>query len=904
MLFIPMVNANAAGEAGSPVNSAEQFLYNDYTKNGINNSDAGVGSYALYVLNQAGVDAGTWLHGEVSLKDAVMTAIYGDISNAADPSKASAKLLAQDLAAAKALGQNDLTEQLVQVLQNRQSSSGFDTNLYSDIPAYDLLGRAGSISVINKVYVKDFVLGAQDTTVSNATYGSFGGTFGGTFYPDFMTTSQAVRALNYLDTAKSDAQIQTAINNGLSWLRKQQQANGSFLVEGWDDPVVDTSELILTLKTLGMDPSIWKSNDSKSAVDYINNNALNSDGSFGTSKNDMCAAWALSAYNSLGEKCTFYLVPSSATLNAGDTKQLETVWQGIYGAADVAQYAQWSVADSSIAGVGSSGLVTALKAGQTVVNAVYGGLKASADLTVKSSALPGANNVTEKTVGLAVVGLNGEILYGPSYVNVADTNDWGLTAIGALDASGISYHTASWSFGKYVDSIEGQANSGMAGWMYVVNGQIPTTGPDNYSIKDNDKIIFYYSESMDQAPPKWSELKETPPGNAVEQPVNPADPVSDTVLNAAIQNAGTAGMVALQADSTQTSMTLSNDQLTKVINTDKPLGAVIQGVQFVLSADSLKVPEITSANTVQLLLSAQKLSSEDAQSLMEPFAVKFKLGGDVYELNVFAVNKNGTQQNIKQLPECKVLLPVPEDLRGAAAAGSVAAYWYNGDSKIWEEVGGIYDAASGTISFKTEHFSKYALIEAVSPPEVKTFKDITGHWAQAEIESMAAKGYVAGVGDNEFAPEVTITRAEFATILVRLAGLAAGSGGADRFSDVPAGAWYRGTVGAAAKAGLVCGISEDSFAPDEPVTREQTAAMIIRLIAKNGLDMALSKADAAELLAGFNDAEGISPWACSQVALAVRDGLMIGRESGQFMPLDNATRAEATVVLYRVLQKL
>jgi hypothetical protein len=82
------------------------------------------------------------------------------------------------------------------------------------------------------------------------------------------------------------------------------------------------------------------------------------------------------------------------------------------------------------------------------------------------------------------------------------------------------------------------------------------------------------------------------------------------------------------------------------------------------------------------------------------------------------------------------------------------------------------------------------------------------------------------------------------------------------------------------------------------------AAMMVRFMAKNGLDMTLSDADAAELLAGFNDAAVISPWACSQVALAVRDGLMIGRESGQFMPLDNATRAEATVVLYRVLQKL
>ncbi|TEB16732.1 Endo-1,4-beta-xylanase A precursor [Pelotomaculum sp. FP] len=904
MLIMPAAGVNASGKAVPPVNSAVQFLYNDYTINGINNSDAGAGAYALYVLNQAGVDAGTWLHGGVSLEDAVISAVSGDIANASDSSVAPAKLLAQDLAAARALGQNDLTGQLVQVLQNRESSTGVDNNLYSDIPAYDLLGRAGSISVINAVYAKDYILGAQNTTVSDAAYGSFGSSFGGTFYPDFMTTAEAVRALYYLDTAGSDARIQAAIDNGLNWMRQQQQADGSFNVGGWDDPVVDASEVILTLKTLGRDPAAWKSSEGKTAVDYLMNNALNADGSFGASKNCMDATWALCAYNSLGAECTcwrFYLYPSSATLKVGVQKQLDAMWQNAGGTADVTQYAQWSVADSSIAGVDSSGLVTALKAGQTVVNAVYGGLTASADLTVNSS---GGNSGTENAVGLAVVGVNGELLYGPSDVTVAETNKWGLTALGALDSSGISYHTSSWSYGYLVDSICGQASSGMSGWMYVVNGSSPSVGADKYSIKDNDKIIFYYSKSMDQQPPKWDELgKQTSSGGSGGQSNLPA-PVSDTALNTAIQKADAAGVVALQADDAQTSLALSKDQLTKIINTDKPLAVTVQGVQFVLSTDSLKVPELTSASTVQLQLTAQKLSSKDAQSLMESFGVKYKLAGDIYELNVLAVNEDGTQQKIEQFPGCTVLLPVPEDLRETAADGKLMAYRYNEDSKMWEEVGGTYDPDSNTITFKTGHFSKYALMESISPLEVKSFKDIAGHWAQKEIECMAAKGYVAGVGDNEFAPEVTVTRAEFAAILVRMTGLTADPGGADRFSDVPAGAWYRGTVGAATSAGLINGTSENSFAPDEPVTREQMAAMILRLMAKNGLDMTLSDTDAAELLGGFNDAADISPWACSPVALVVRDGLMLGRENGQFMPLGNATRAEATVMLYRVLQKL
>ena len=171
-------------------------------------------------------------------------------------------------------------------------------------------------------------------------------------------------------------------------------------------------------------------------------------------------------------------------------------------------------------------------------------------------------------------------------------------------------------------------------------------------------------------------------------------------------------------------------------------------VEGVLNADSLKIPETTAANAAQLQLSARKISVEDAKGLVEPLAGKFKLAGEVYELSILVVDKDGKQQNVKQFPDCRVLLPVPEAAREAAAAGRVTACRYNEESKMWEEVGGVYDAAGGVISFKADHFSKYALLEALSPAVIKSFKDIIGHWAQKEIEFMAAKGYVTGVGDK------------------------------------------------------------------------------------------------------------------------------------------------------------
>ncbi|MGI9861283.1 S-layer homology domain-containing protein [Moorella naiadis] len=903
-LLAPAVNAGASGVSGSPANNAVQFLYNEYAQKGINNSDSGVGSYAFYVLRQAGVDVSTWVYNSKNLENTVADTVYSDLQNQAN---VKAKTLAQDLVAAQALGRNDLADQLAAILKNRQTESGFDNSLFSDLPAFDLLGRAGKLSVVNAAYARDNILSNQ-LTVSADVYGAWGGSWtdanGLHYFTDFMSTAEALRALHYLDPSGGDVAVQAAVYNGLEWLKKQQQADGSFKA-GWDDPLVDTCEAILTAKTLGQDPATWQSSLGKSPVDYLLSGAVvNQDGSLGTSKNAMDATWALSACNLLDIKPGFYLDPVQATLSIGTQQQFRAVWQDAYGQSDVTQWAAWSVADTGIASVDDSvykGQVTAKGAGQTVVKAVYNGLTAAATLTVPAPPSGGAA-ATAVTVGMAAVGMNNELLYGPSYVMVPQGNKWGLTALGALEAAGVYYHTSTWSWGVLVDDIAGQANSGMAGWMYAVNGQMPSFGPEKYNINEGDKIIWYYSKSMDQQPPTWDELVRWASGGGGQTAGLPAA-VSDSVFNEAMAGAASTGRVVLQAGADQTVLALTVDHVAKIIAVNKPLAVAVSGVQFVLPVDSLKAPELKAAEAAQLQVKAQKLSGAEAQDLLKPVGAKLKLAGDVYELDVLAVKKDGAAQKITQLPGCLVMLPVPAGAEEAAAAGRLKAYRYEESAKTWAEVGGTYDQGAGVITFKAEHFSKYALLETPAPA-VKTFADIAGHWAQKEIEFMAAQGFVAGVGDNKFAPEATVTRAEFAAIVARMAGLAADPDGAKPFHDVPQNAWYCGVVGAAAKAGLVRGVGEHSFAPDEPITREQMAAMMVRLMAQKGLNMTIGATEASGLLAGFQDAASISSWARNAVALVAQERIMVGRATGQFVPAGDATRAEATVVLCRVWQKL
>ncbi len=294
-LLVVCVGAGRMEAAGGSAlrDKTVQFLCREYLQNGVVNSDVGVGAYACYILNRAGVDVAAWVRQGVSLREAVLKAAREDLSKGGE---VRAKQLAQDLVAVQALGEKELAARLLQALKDRQTDKGFEDtgplSIYSNMPAFELLGRAGLMNQINTGLARNYILDQQYVREQNARYGSWGSLDGDQYYADFMATAQAVRALHCLDPEKKDPRVQDGIQNGLAWMQRQQKADGSF-VAGMDDPVIDTAELIATLKTLGMDPAAWKSGAGKSAVDYLMNESLNADGSFGTSMNAMDATWVL-----------------------------------------------------------------------------------------------------------------------------------------------------------------------------------------------------------------------------------------------------------------------------------------------------------------------------------------------------------------------------------------------------------------------------------------------------------------------------------------------------------------------------------------------------------------------------------------------------------------------------------
>lgn len=296
---------DAAGNYSQLASQAVEFIYNQYVQGQSVDADT------AYILTLAGegISLDQWVYQGKTLQESVLGSVYKTLKN---PGAASAKALAQQLLIAKQWGRTDLADQLASALKQRQKpQGGFDDSVYSDIPAYLALGQAGYLSVVNSAYAREYILKLQ-SQANDDTLGSWGASFDGTFYPDFLSTCQAIRALTYLPGWESGQEIQAAIDKGLSYLKKHLQDDGSVYVTQPfpEDPVVDTSELIVTLRFLGQDPASWKSSQGATPIDYMATEARNPDGSFGPIGNIMAAAKALHAYLSLGANPQFTVPPA------------------------------------------------------------------------------------------------------------------------------------------------------------------------------------------------------------------------------------------------------------------------------------------------------------------------------------------------------------------------------------------------------------------------------------------------------------------------------------------------------------------------------------------------------------------------------------------------------------------
>lgn len=174
------------------------------------------------------------------------------------------------------------------------------------------------------------------------------------------------------------------------------------------------------------------------------------------------------------------------------------------------------------------------------------------------------------------------------------------------------------------------------------------------------------------------------------------------------------------------------------------------------------------------------------------------------------------------------------------------------------------------------------------------FTDVSkSDWFHEAVDFVWLHGYMNGMGDNRFEPGLTLTRAMAVTMLWRMQGSPAVSAGT-AYTDVTPGTWYADAVAWASQTGIVQGYGDGRFGPDDPVTREQLAVILMRFRSENG-----RKTDRKTPLSAFTDAGEVSPWALDAMEWAVAADLINGRTDTTLVPGGTATRAEVAMLLMR-----
>ena len=176
------------------------------------------------------------------------------------------------------------------------------------------------------------------------------------------------------------------------------------------------------------------------------------------------------------------------------------------------------------------------------------------------------------------------------------------------------------------------------------------------------------------------------------------------------------------------------------------------------------------------------------------------------------------------------------------------------------------------------------------------YTDIPTDWAKEGICFVIENGLMVGTTSTTFAPKDTLTRAMLVTVLYRMAGSPAVDAPSG-FTDVADGQWYSDAIAWAAANGIVNGVGGNKFAPSEPVTREQLAAIFFRY--------AKAEAPEADVLSGYPDAESVSTYARDAMAWAVSTGLVTGSKEadGTYLaPQGLAAREQAAAILMRYVK--
>lgn len=649
---------------------------------------------------------------------------------------------------------------------------------------------------------------------------------------------------------KGDAALDAAVRTGIAWLSAQQNDDGTYSYYGTQN-ANSTAMVIVSLSALGIDAH----RDSR----FIKN---------GHSAVEGLMSFALNNHSGFGYK-------GNVTKNALATEQ------GLRALVSYARFAE------------SGGQPYNIYLQAEAEKAAPADPKIAA--TVKPQPIaPEDETVTTITVTVKVCGDTGiwlnESVSARSDASVYDV----LTSV--LASSGYTWEGSS-NYISYITNPSGvrlgEFSTGPnSGWLYKVNGILPSTPLGEYILESNASIVFYYTNdwTLDPDAGKWYV-------KPVSSTITPAAAIKDGTASASVSYKDLSEAISAAKKSGEDTVTITPEikgevnSITISLPKSAAANAAKQGVQLIVETDKARVSlraevlgELAKNSGSELKL---EITEKRAEEVSDKLAHENLDGASIVEVTLMIDGKPVTVFGGK-----KLLIDIPVDSK-RFRAGDTCRVLVLSDDGAAERTSGqcIKKNDALFVRVETTHLSIFVVMRDAALP----FTDVADTaWYADAVQYVYENGLMTGVSESEFAPDGTATRGQIVTILWRLAGSPVVNY-AMRYADMDEGAWYGEAVRWAASTGVVTGYSESSFGPNDAITREQLAAILYRYVKTQGQGFT----GMWYFPLRYDDAVSISSWADEAMHWCVMKGLLNGTSETALSPQLTATRAQLAAILQR-----
>ncbi|KOY14280.1 S-layer homology domain-containing protein, partial [Paenibacillus xylanivorans] len=324
------------------------------------------------------------------------------------------------------------------------------------------------------------------------------------------------------------------------------------------------------------------------------------------------------------------------------------------------------------------------------------------------------------------------------------------------------------------------------------------------------------------------------------------------------------------------------------------LGVLIPGLQDVLTTNTLKIDEISLRISL-----TDRSDDKNIQATFTGDLPNGKVMSAIVDFGMEIVNtKTGQSIGTAEVLNKALtrMIPLPKHL--TALPKQWGAFRYDEKVQKFEFVAARSVQIEGVWYAMIQSNINSVYVVAENP---LSFTDVKKDWSQPYVELAAAKGLVNGVGGGKYAPERSVTRAEFTAMLVRALGRSSVTAAeSSPYQDILPGEWYSSVVAQAKRLGLLGFAGSDSFLPDQPLTREEIASMLMAAIVLE--ELPTTREDISP--SGYKDLDNVDATNLESIRLIQKLNIMQGTGNNTFSPKSETTREQAAIVLIRIMRAL